>query len=88
MDEEMLKAFVPFLLGCVAGVVSYIVTLGSLKRDPIGIIILVIFIYVNKFLLPKLGVKELGGKDWLTIAGLAVGGWYVVWTFLMNFVGT
>ncbi len=87
MDEEMLKAFVPFALGCLAGIISYVVTAGSIKRDPIGIIVLVILIYANKFLLPKLGVKELGGKDWLTIAGLAVGGWYVIWTFLMNFAG-
>ncbi len=84
MDEEMVKAYIPFLLGCVSGFISYIITIGNLKRDPIGIIVLVVFIYLNKFLLPKLGVKKLKTMDWLTITGLAVGGWYMVWTFLLN----
>ncbi len=84
MDEDAVKTYVPFVLGCIAGVVSYLLTLGSVKRDPLGIIVLVIFIYINKFLLPKLGVGKLETKDWLTITGVAVGGWYMVWTFLMN----
>ncbi|RUM32761.1 MAG: hypothetical protein DSY33_06185 [Archaeoglobus sp.] len=84
MNEDVLKVLVPFLLGCVAGVVSYFVAFGNVKRDPIGIIVLVIFIYMNKFLLPKVGVKSVETKDWLTISAMALGSWYMVWTFLMN----
>jgi len=84
MDEDMLKALVPFLLGCIAGVVSYAITVGNVKRDPLGIIVLVVFIYLNKFLLPRLGVKNVETKDWLTISAIAFGGWYMVWTFLVN----
>ncbi len=85
MDEDLAKAYIPFALGCVAGFISYLITLGDVKRDPIGIIVLVISIYLNKFLLPKVGVKELKATDWLTITGLAAGAWYMVWTFLLNF---
>jgi len=81
--ESLIKTFVPIVLGCVAGVISYIITDGIRSRDPLGIIVLVLLIYVNKFLLPKLGVS-LEGKDWAGITFMAFTSWYIVWTFLLN----
>jgi hypothetical protein len=81
--ESLIKTYVPVVLGCVAGVISYIITDGIRSRDPLGIIVLVLLIYVNKFLLPKLGVS-LEGKDWAGITFMAFASWYIVWTFLLN----
>jgi hypothetical protein len=86
MDEyraELLKTFVPIVLGIVAGVLSFAISDGVRSRDPLGITILVLLIYVNKFLLPKLGVS-LEGKDWAGISFMAFASWYIVWTFLLN----
>ncbi len=81
--ESLIKTFVPIVLGCIAGVISYIITDGIRSRDPLGIIVLVFSIYVNKFLLPKLGVS-LAGTDWAGITFMAFASWYIVWTFLLN----
>ncbi len=81
--ESLLKTFVPLVLGSLAGVISYVITDGVRSRDPLGIIVLVFLIYVNKFLLPKLGVK-LEGKDWGGITLISFASWYVVWTLLLN----
>lgn len=87
MDEEykanLIKTFVPMVLGCIAGVISFIITDGIRSRDPLGIIVLVFLIYVNKFLLPKLGVS-LEGKDWAGIALISFASWYIIWTLLLN----
>ncbi len=86
MDEygaSLIKTFVPIILGCIAGVISYIITDGIRSRDPLGIIVLVFLIYVNKFLLPKLGVS-VEGKDWAGITFMAFASWYITWTFLLN----
>jgi len=86
MDEYksgLIKTIIPLLLGVVAGVISFFITGDIRKRDPLGIIVLVFLIYVNKFILPKVGVK-LEGKDWVGIGFMAFAGWYITWTFLLN----
>ncbi len=82
-EESLLKTFVPLALGILAGILSYLITDGIRSRDPLGIVILVLLIYVNKFLLPKLGVK-LETKDWGGITLISFVSWYVIWTFLLN----
>ncbi|WP_457548911.1 EMC6-like membrane protein [Archaeoglobus sp.] len=81
--EGLIKTVVPLILGVVAGILSFLITDGIRSRDPLGIIVLVLLIYVNKFLLPKLDVN-LEGKDWAAISFMAFAGWYISWTFLLN----
>ncbi len=81
--KEMLKTIVPILMGAIAGAVSFVITDGMRSRDPFGIIVLVAFIYLQKFLFPKLGI-ELENKDWAGIAFLGLAAWYVTWTLLLN----
>ncbi len=81
--ENFIKTVVPLILGIVAGVLSFLIADGIRSRDPLGIIVLVLFIYVNKFLLPKLNVK-LESKDWAGISLMSFAGWYITWTFLLN----
>ncbi len=86
MDEYkagLMKTFVPALLGCIAGILSFLITDGIRARDPLGIIVLVFCIYVNKFILPKLGAN-LEAKDWAGITFMAFASWYIVWTILLN----
>jgi hypothetical protein len=87
MDEYrsgLVKTFVPLLFGVVAGVISFFMTGEIRKRDALGIIVLVLLIYVNKFVLPKMGV-ELENKDWVGIGFMAFAGWYISWTMFLNF---
>ncbi|RLI85730.1 MAG: hypothetical protein DRP01_05595 [Archaeoglobales archaeon] len=81
--EGLIKTLVPLLFGVVAGIISFFVTGDVRKRDPLGIIILVFLIYINKFLIPRFGV-EVEGKDWIGIGFMAFAGWYIAWTFLLN----
>ncbi len=84
MDREgLIKTVIPLALGVLAGVISFIITDGIRSRDPLGIIVLVFLIYLNKFLLPKLNVS-LEGKDWVAISFLCFASWYITWTFLLN----
>lgn len=81
--ENFVKTTIPLILGVIAGFLSFIVADGIRSRDPIGIVILVFSIYVNKFLMPKMGVK-LESKDWFGISIMCFAGWYITWTFLLN----
>jgi len=78
----MIKTLMSLLLGGIAGIISYVIASGGM-RDPLGIIVLVFMIYLNKFILPKFDVKP-EGKDWAMISVLSFAAWYVVWTFLLN----
>jgi hypothetical protein len=84
--HDVIKTLTPLLLGSIAGAISYFVTHTPTEasRDPIGIIILVLFIYIHKFLLPKMGVDLKGGKDWLAISFLNFTAWYITWTIFLN----
>ncbi len=84
MDKVgLIKTLVPLVLGVIAGLISFIITDGIRSRDPLGIIVLVFFIYIHKFLLPKIGVS-LETKDWVAISFMCFAGWYMMWTFLLN----
>lgn len=80
--KETIKTLMPVFLGTLAGIVSYLINMGGL-RDPVGIIILVLFIYVNKFILPKFGIIP-ENKDWVVLSFLSLASWYISWTFLLN----
>ena len=83
MDKNDLKTYIPLLLGVIAGILSYIITNGIRSRDPLGIIVLVVFIYIHKLLLPKWGVN-IESKDWVGISFLTLTTWYISWTLLLN----
>ncbi len=83
MEKNDLKTFLPLLLGIVAGVVSYAITGDMRSRDPFGILVLVMFIYIHKFLLPKFDIT-IETKDWLGISFLTLATWYISWTLLLN----
>ncbi len=83
MKDEDAKTYIPVALGALAGLISYLITDGNRSRDPLGIIVLVLLIYVNKYLLPKIGVK-VESRDWAGITFLTFATWYIVWTFLLN----
>jgi hypothetical protein len=80
--KDAIKTIFPLFLGAIAGMVSYLISLEG-YRDPIGIIVLVIFIYIHKFILPKFEI-ELASKDWAVISFLTLTTWYISWTFLLN----
>ncbi len=77
------KTFAPILLGALAGVTSFLLTQGTRSRDAIGIVILVFFVWLHKFILPRLGEK-VESKDWIGIFFLTLCSWYVSWTLLLN----
>jgi hypothetical protein len=81
--KEMIKTFLPLLFGIVAGFISFLISGDMRSRDPMGIIVLVLFIYINKFLMPRYGV-ELKGKDWAGIGFMTFTTWYIIWTLLLN----
>ncbi|MCS7130173.1 MAG: hypothetical protein NZ872_02000 [Archaeoglobaceae archaeon] len=83
MDVELKKAIVPVLFGILAGFFSFLVTQDLRQRDAFGIIILVLFIYIQKFVFPKLNVK-LQPKDWFGLSFITLASWYIAWTFLLN----
>ncbi len=82
--EGLLKTFIPLLLGCIAGILSFVISGEIRKRDPLGIIILVFLIYLNKFILPRLKVS-LESKDWALIGFMTFSSWYITWTILLNY---
>ncbi|MEM4472720.1 MAG: hypothetical protein QXR27_01085 [Archaeoglobaceae archaeon] len=81
--KEILKVLVPLILGAFAGIFSMLITQDLRERDAFGITILVIFIYIQKFIFSRLKIK-LEPKDWLSISFLSLSSWYVTWTFLLN----
>ncbi len=81
--KEIIKTFLPLLFGMVAGLISFLISGTMRSRDPMGIIVLVIFIYINKFLMPRFGI-ELQNKDWAGIAFMTFTTWYISWTLLLN----
>jgi hypothetical protein len=83
MEAELKKTLIPITLGAVAGLISFLVTQDLRQRDAFGIIILVLLIYVQKFIFPKLGI-ELKAKDWIGLSFLTLSSWYILWTFLLN----
>ncbi|MEG9193839.1 MAG: hypothetical protein HA489_00900 [Archaeoglobales archaeon] len=83
MEAELKKTLIPITLGAVAGLISFLVTQDLRQRDAFGIIILVLLIYVQKFIFPKLGI-ELKAKDWVGLSFLTLSSWYILWTFLLN----
>ncbi|MFN3384310.1 MAG: hypothetical protein ACK401_05385 [Archaeoglobaceae archaeon] len=82
--KEMAKTIVPIVLGAIAGIFSMLITQDVRNRDAFGIIVLVIFIYAQKFIFPKIGIK-VEAKDWLAISFLSLASWYLCWTLLINF---
>ncbi len=83
MNKDVVKTIIPLAVGVLAGMISFLLTGNMRSRDPFGIIVLVFFIYIHKFILPKFGI-ELGGKDFLGIGFLTLAGWYISWTLLLN----
>jgi hypothetical protein len=81
--KEIIKTFLPLIFGVVAGIVSFIVTGNIRTRDPLSIVVLVLFVYINKFIMPRFGV-ELQGKDWAGVGFLTLTTWYISWTLLLN----
>ena len=81
--KDIVKTMFPIALGFLAGIVSFLVLGSVTKRHPLGIIILVLVIYLHKFLMPKFDV-ELENKDWVAIAFLCFSSWYISWTLLLN----
>jgi hypothetical protein len=80
---EMIKSLLPLIFGVIAGILSFLLAGNLRSRDPLGIIILVLFIYINKFLMPRFGI-ELKGKDWAGIGFMTFTAWYIIWTLLLN----
>ncbi len=83
MARELKKTLVPILAGVVAGILSFLVTGEMRQRDAFGVIILVFLIYIQKFVLPRMGIG-LEGKDWAGIAFLTFSSWYITWTIMLN----
>jgi len=83
MNRDLIKTVIPLAMGVVAGIISFSLTGNIRARDPFGIIILVLFVYAHKFILPKFGI-ELEGKDFLGIGFLTLASWYISWTLLLN----
>jgi len=83
MDAELKKTLIPIILGAVAGLISFLVTQDLRQRDAFGIIILVLLIYVQKFIFPRLGIG-LKARDWVGLSFLTLSSWYILWTFLLN----
>ncbi|MEM1578143.1 MAG: hypothetical protein QXN34_03325 [Archaeoglobaceae archaeon] len=81
--SEMKKVLIPIFLGIIAGLLSFLITQNLRERDAFGIIVLVFFIYLQKFIFPKIKIK-LEPKDWVGLAFLCLTGWYVTWVFLLN----
>ncbi|MET1124847.1 MAG: hypothetical protein ABWW66_06250 [Archaeoglobaceae archaeon] len=79
---SLAKTLLPLLFGIVAGTISYFITLDVRSRDPFGIVVLVFFIYIQKFVLSKFG--KIDAKDWLGISFMTFAGWYMSWVFLLN----
>ncbi|MCS7121080.1 MAG: hypothetical protein NZ895_00530 [Archaeoglobaceae archaeon] len=78
----MYKVLIPLFLGIIAGLLSYIITFGVRGRDPLGIIVLVLFIYIQKFILRRF--EKIEAKDWISISFMTFAGWYIFWVFLLN----
>ncbi len=83
LAKEMKKTLTPIIFGIIAGILSLFATGEFRQRDAFGIIILVFLIYVQKFILPRMGI-ELEGKDWVGIAFLTFSSWYISWTIMLN----
>ena len=81
--KDFIKAVVPIIMGAIAGIISYFVTQDVRQRDPFGIIVLVAFIHLQKFILSKFDIQP-ESKEWAGFALMTFSSWYISWTFMLN----
>jgi hypothetical protein len=76
----------PSLLGVLAGIVSYLLFYNNEPARIYSLIVLVLAIYVQKFIFPPLGIesKRFGFKDWFFLSFMTFCFWFVTWTILLN----
>lgn len=90
-NERILRTTIGCFMGILAGVLSF-----ALIGDPslpensarglIGILLLLAAIVFQKqiFLLMKIDVTQLGGKDWFYQGFMALSLWFISWTILLT----
>jgi hypothetical protein len=76
----------PSLLGALAGIISYLLFYNNEPVRLYSLIVLVLAIYVQKFIFPPLGIdsKRFGFKDWFFLSFMTFCFWFVAWTLLLN----
>jgi hypothetical protein len=77
---------IPSLLGVLAGILTYLLFLNDPSVRPYSLIVLVLAIYVQKFIFPPLEIdsKRFGFKDWFFLSFMTFCFWFVTWTILLN----
>lgn len=91
--------FVPTIVGMLAGIISSpyflsqpIYVAGALtnplavNHSSFAFLILAIFIYLQKYIFPLIGIKSsgFGFKDWFFLSFMTFCFWYISWTILLN----
>jgi len=90
-NERILRTSVGCFMGILAGVLSFLL-IGdpslpeNSARGLIGILLLLAAIVFQKqiFLLMKIDVGNLGGKDWFYQGFMAFSLWFISWTILLT----
>jgi hypothetical protein len=77
--EGIKKTLLSSLLGIIGGVFSYYL-------PAYGILILLILVYVQRMVLPrvKIDTKEFRFTDWFFLVFMTFAFWFVSWTILLN----
>jgi len=84
------KTVIPGVFGIIGGFISFYLAgegvNGVQPRAGFGLIVLVFFISVQKYIFPLVNIhtEEMGAKDWLYIGFMTLVFWFVSWTFLLN----
>jgi hypothetical protein len=73
------------LMGALAGFLSSPFFLSS-RNANFSFLILAVAIYLQKFLLPPLGIdsSKFGFKDWFFLGFMTFCYWFVTWTIILN----
>jgi hypothetical protein len=84
-NDRIIRTGIASIMGIIAGVLSFILVHNE-SQGVIGFLLLLGAMVFQKhvFMLMKLDISGLGGKDWFYQSFMAFAFWFIAWTILLT----
>ena len=84
-NERIIRTGIASIMGIIAGILSFTLVQSD-SQGVIGLLLLLGAMVFQKhiFMLMKMDVSNLGGKDWFYQSFMAFAFWFISWTILLT----